>query len=135
LAALAVSTVSAMRSPPLPALLGVRGQRYFSAALVLLFGATRHGDGADDVATFDDRYRAAPGHDAAVTRHDQALKPRLPSNPRQLLRGLLETGRSVSFVQRDFHRDGAGPVHSAQRNHATTLVDHHRSHGNVQLRG
>src|SRR6266508_2595636 len=99
-----------MRSPPLPALLRVRGQRYFSAALVLLFGATRHGDGTDDVATFDDRHRAAPGHDTAVTRHDQALKPRLPGNPRQLLRGLLETGRSVSFVQRDFHRDGAGPV-------------------------
>src|SRR5262249_26297651 len=96
---------------------GIRGESHFSATLILLFGTPGYGDGADDVAALHDRQRAPARHDAAAAGHYQALKPRLPRDPRQVLCGLLETGCCISFVESDVHGNGTGAVHSAQRDH------------------
>ena len=40
-----------------------------SAALILLFGAPGHGDGANDAAALDDGQSAPAGHDAAAAGH------------------------------------------------------------------
>src|SRR5262249_61912031 len=83
---------------------------YFRTPLILIIGASGHGDRTHDAASLDDGQRSCAGHDAAVARHDQALKPRLPGDVRQLLRGLLEAGRRVSLVQGDLDRDGPRAV-------------------------
>src|SRR5262245_47030201 len=57
-------------------------QGHFSTLLILVFGAARDGDGADNVAAFDDRQRPPTWHDPAVARHHQALKPALPGDRR-----------------------------------------------------
>src|SRR4051812_41816639 len=100
----------------------VAGERRLAAALVLFVGAARYGDGADHVAALDDRQRAAPGHDAAVARHDEALEPGLRRYAAQLIRGLLEAGRGIRLVRGHIHRDRPRAVHAAQRDRATALV-------------
>src|SRR5262245_18431410 len=113
----------------------VRGKRYFGAALVLLLGPARHGDGSHDGYALHDRQGAGPRHDATVARHHQTLEPGLPGHARQLTRRLLKAGRRVGLVHGDLHCDGASTVHAPQRDHPAAVVDHHRGHRDVQLRG
>src|SRR4029077_19916784 len=86
-------------------------------------------------ATLDDGQCARAGHDATVARYYEALKPGLPGDPRQVLRGLLEAGCCVSFVECDVHCNGTGTVHSAQGDHATALINDHGRDLDVQLHG
>src|SRR5881628_3543386 len=116
-------------------LITIGSERHLSAALILLFSTARDGDGTHDVASLYDRQGTAAGHDSTVARDDQALKPCLPGDPRQLLRRLLEARGRIGFVQGDFNSDGTGAVHSAQRDHTAALVNNHRCNGDVQLRG
>src|SRR5881296_942570 len=113
----------------------VGGKRNFGAALVLLLGAAGHGNGAHDGPALDDRQGAGSRHDATVARYHQTLEPGLTGHARQLLRRLLEAGRRVGLVHRDLHRDRASTVHASQRDHPAALVDHHRGHRDVELRG
>src|SRR5438552_13847689 len=83
----------------------VGGKRYFGTALILLLSASCHGESTHDTATLDDGQRSCAGHDAAVARHDQAMKPRLPGDANQLVRELLEAGRRIGHVHGDLHRD------------------------------
>jgi hypothetical protein len=56
-------------------------KRYFRTPLILLLGAAGHGDGPHDAAALDDGQCSCAGHDAAVARHDQALKTFCPATP------------------------------------------------------
>src|SRR5262245_50891656 len=119
---------------PLPAGgLSIGGESHLSAALILLFGATGHGDRAHDIASLHDGERAPSGHDATAARYNQALKPCLPSNARQVFSGLLEASCRVSFIKCDVHGDGTGAIHSAERDHAAALINNYRGDLDVQL--
>src|ERR1044071_9070610 len=107
---------------------------HFGAFLILFIGSARYGYRTDNTATFDDRYGTATGHDPAIARNHQALKPALPGNARQILGRLLKAGRRVCFIESDFHRDRTRLVHAPKRDHATALVDDYSSYGNVELR-
>src|SRR5262245_40701537 len=92
---------------------GICRQGHFRTLLILIFGATRNRNGADDVAAFDDRQRARARHDTAVARHHQALKPALSSDRGQFLSRLLKARRRIGFVQCYLHRDWPRLVHTA----------------------
>src|SRR5207245_9935414 len=70
----------------------VGGKRYFGTALILLLSASCHGESTHDTATLDDGQRSCATHDAAVARHDQTLKLRLPGDANHLVRRLLTAG-------------------------------------------